>query len=75
MTREESEIAKRWSILNAWGWPSDVPKPSSYCDRYTVAVAEMAKAVREIGLRRCLDYWNSEEFKSTLPTLRKEYGP
>lgn len=61
LTRDERDIARRWCILNAWGWPSDLPQPpASEC--FTAARVAMRKAERAIGLTKCLAYWNSDEF-------------
>lgn len=69
MTREERDIAKRWCIFNCWGWPPDLPKPASNADRYEVATREMAKAVRLIGMKKCLEYWKSDEFAEFARTI------
>jgi hypothetical protein len=74
MTRDERDIAKRWCILNCWGWPPDLPKPELYAERHAAAKAEMGKAVRAIGLTKCLEYWNSEEFKAIAPVIVQEWG-
>ncbi len=63
LTREEQDIAKRWCILNAWGWPMDVVMPENKSERLPRARALMAKCVQQIGLSKCLAYWNSAEFK------------
>jgi hypothetical protein len=73
MTKEQREIARRWCIFNAWGWPEGIAKPDLPHQRFVVAVEYMRSAVRAIGKARCLEFWNSEEFKAE--HVEREYGP
>lgn len=73
MTLDEKDIARRWCILNCWGWPADLPMPSDPRERYATAQAKMAACVRAIGITKCLEYWNSEEFAALAPTIERAY--
>ena len=62
LNRDERDIARRWCILNAWGWPDDIPMPPQKAEAREEASRLMWKCVRQIGMVRCLEYWNSSEF-------------
>lgn len=70
MSREEKDIARRWCVLNCWGWPDDLVMPPTNAERYAWARELMAKCERQIGKRRILEYWNSGEFDGTTVTRR-----
>lgn len=74
MNRDQCDIARRWCIFNCWGWPPDLSMPESMDERAEVARAQMAKAVRAIGINRCLEYWNSDEFKEAAKNITPVFG-
>ncbi len=72
LTPTEIELALRWCILNAWGWLSDMPKPSDNTDRRAAANAEMYRVERAVGKHKIMLVWNSEHFDAT--KVQKAYG-
>jgi hypothetical protein len=72
MTRHEMDLAERWCIWNRWEWPADVPKPDDPVERYLAALDGMRKAVEQIGIKKCLEFWNSDEFAAR-PVGRPAY--
>lgn len=73
LSREQRDIARRWCILNCWGWPSDLPMPLEGEARDTEARRLMAKCVREIGIERCLAYWNGQ-FRDAQVKVEGKWG-
>lgn len=73
LSREERDIARRWCIFNCWGWPPDLQMPAAEADRRAVACREMAKAVRAIGQRKVMAFWNGE-WRDLMASVKKEYG-
>lgn len=73
LTPDERDLARRWCILNCWGWPDDLPMPEANADRLAKARSEMAKMERAIGKRKVLAFWSSDEFQQTTATIRRRY--
>ena len=61
MTEEQRTLAKKWCILNARGWPEDEPLPP-LAERQERVWQLMSSIMTKIGIQRCLEYWNSDEF-------------
>ena len=72
--QHEHAAAWDWCVLNAWGWPKNEDKPDSGAAREARAQYLMDTIQRTVGLKNCLEVWNSAAFKSALQTITREYG-
>jgi hypothetical protein len=71
LSREERDIAKRWCILNCWGWPPDLPMPASLAERKLEGRRLMAKCERQMSKSKILLYWNSDEFQRQSSSIKQ----
>ena len=55
LSADNDLLAYWWCELNSWRWPSDLG-PVNEMRRTAI----MQDIVRRIGIRRCLEKWNSE---------------
>lgn len=73
LSYDEVCLARRWAVFNCWGWPSDLPMPEDHGERKSAAQAQMRKIERAIGIRRCLLYWNTTEWREQAVKVKQAY--